>query len=86
MKRRVLVMTVVVLISTSAFAYTFKGRVIDAETKEPIEGAVVVAQYHKNVFYIFDSDSFIFDVREALTDGKGEFHIPPKINLIQPLR
>jgi hypothetical protein len=44
-----------------------------------------VAQYHKNVFYIFDSDSFIFDVREALTDEKGEFHISPKISLIQPL-
>ena len=64
---------------------SFKGRIIDAETKESIKGAVIVAQYHKNVFYIFDSDSFIFDVREALTDEKGEFHIPPKISLIQPL-
>jgi hypothetical protein len=63
----------------------FKGRVIDAETKEPIEGAVVVAKYKKNVYAFVESQSWMFDVREALTDGNGEFSIPSKWDLMQPL-
>jgi len=64
---------------------SFKGRVIDAETKEPIEGAVVVAQYHSNVLGPASSHSTLIDVQEALTDGKGEFFIPSKTKIIYPL-
>jgi hypothetical protein len=35
------------VMSASSFSYTYKGRVVDAETKEPIEGAVVVAHWNK---------------------------------------
>lgn len=56
----------------------FRGRVVDAETKEPIEGAVVVVLYWKR--YLMGGpggpSSTIFNARETLTDVKGEFFFP----------
>lgn len=63
----------------------FKGKVIDAETKEPIEGAVVVAVYTKTSMGIAESYSVTINVREALTDKNGEFYIPSYATIIQPL-
>ena len=63
----------------------FKGKVIDAETKEPIEGAVVVVVYHKTSMGIAESYSVTINVKEALTDKNGEFYIPSYTTLIQPL-
>jgi hypothetical protein len=63
---------------------SFKGRVIDGETKEPIEGAVVVAQYHERVIGPAGSNSVVIDVQEALTDKKGEFFIPSLTTVIDP--
>lgn len=64
----------------------FKGKVIDAETKEPIDGAVVVVTYSKHIFrFMPESGSFIFDVREALTDKEGDFYIPSYTTVIDPL-
>ncbi|MEK6683280.1 MAG: carboxypeptidase-like regulatory domain-containing protein [Nitrospirota bacterium] len=62
----------------------FHGRVIDAETKEPIEGAVVVASYLKTTLGPAHSGSSVFNVRETLTDKAGEFHIPSYTTIIQP--
>jgi hypothetical protein len=64
---------------------SFKGRVIDAETKEPVEGAVVVAQYHSNVLGPTGSHTTLIDVQEALTDSEGKFFIPSKTRIIYPL-
>jgi hypothetical protein len=63
---------------------SFKGRVIDAETKEPIEGAVVVAQYHVNMLGPTGSHTTLIDVQEALTDKKGEFYLPSLTKVINP--
>ena len=64
----------------------FKGKVIDAETKEPIDGAVVVVTYSNHIFrFMPESGSFIFDVREALTDKEGDFYIPSYTTVIDPL-
>lgn len=64
----------------------FKGKVIDAETKEPIEGAVVVAVYRKKAIRIGpESVSITMDVREALTDKDGIFYIPSYTTIIDPL-
>lgn len=64
----------------------FKGKVIDAETKEPIEGAVVVVVYSKSAFR-FDPHtiSIIVEVKETLTDKEGNFSIPSYTTIIDPL-
>jgi len=79
-------------VSTSAYSglfYSkpeFRGRVIDAETKQPIEGAVVVVLYNKWEFGgPAGGNTFPFDAKEALTDSKGEFYFPSYKTLIGPL-
>jgi hypothetical protein len=58
-----------------ADAKTFKGRVIDADTKEPIEGAVVVAYWYKARDTIAGESTTLKDVKECLTDKNGEWSI-----------
>lgn len=63
-----------------------KGKVIDSETKEPIEGAVVVAMYSKRTIGgPGGAYSSIIKVKEQLTDKKGEFKFSSYTTLIQPL-
>lgn len=65
----------------------YKGKVIDIDTKEPIEGAVVVAIYHKYPIISGPAggSSTVINVREALTDKEGKFEIPSYTTLIAPL-
>jgi hypothetical protein len=63
----------------------FNGRVIDAETKEPIRGAVVVAAYYKTTMGVPHRYTDIIHFQEALTNKNGEFHIPSYTTIIQPL-
>ena len=49
---------------------TFRGKLIDFDTKRPLEGAVVVA-YWLNL----KGDPFTKDVKEVLTDNHGEWSI-----------
>ncbi len=64
----------------------FKGKILDADTKQPIEGAVVVVVYKKKVFrFMPESGSQIMDVRETLTDKEGIFKIPSYTTIIDPL-
>ena len=65
----------------------FKGRVIDAESKEPIEGAVVVVVYHKSTYDIADYkfNTSVLEVKEALTDKSGAFYFPSYTTLLQPM-
>lgn len=63
----------------------FEGKVIDAETKGPIEGAVVVAIYNKTLMSLgAGTNSYEINVREALTNKDGYFQIPSYTTLIQP--
>jgi hypothetical protein len=64
---------------------SFKGKVIDAETKEPIEGAVVVAQYYINMLGPTGSHSTLTDVQEGLTDKKGDFNLSSLTKFINPI-
>ena len=57
---------------------TFSGRVIDAETKEPIEGAVVVAYWKSERPSILGEDTRLEDVKETLTDKNGNWSIAGK--------
>lgn len=77
-----IVSTVVIIICqitimSCAFANdrTFNGKVIDFETKEPIEGAVVVAIWYEARATIAGRDTRLKDVKEALTDKNGEWSI-----------
>ncbi len=65
----------------------FRGKVIDAETKEPIEGAVVVAIYnaHPIISGPAGGSAYIIKIKETLTDEKGEFYFPAYTTIIQPL-
>ena len=49
---------------------TFRGKVIDFDTKKPLEGAVVVAMWLNLM-----GDPFIKDLKESLTDRNGEWSI-----------
>jgi hypothetical protein len=63
----------------------FIGKVVDAETKEPIAGAVVVVIYHKTTLGLgAGTISSIINVRETLTDKDGVFHVPSYTTIIQP--
>ena len=54
----------------------WKGKVIDVETKEPIEGAVVVAIWEKVYVSPTGDHSYFYDAVEVLTDKDGNFFIP----------
>lgn len=64
----------------------FHGRVINAETKEPIEGAVVVAVYKEYpvISGPGGGGQSIMDIKEILTNIKGEFYFPSYTTVIQP--
>jgi hypothetical protein len=80
------------LCASSAYAWLyyskpeFYGRVIDKETKQPIEGAVVVVLYEKWESHGPGGGSAVpFDAKETLTDKNGDFHFPSYRTLIGPL-
>jgi len=64
---------------------TFKGKIVDIDTNEAIEGAIVVAVYRVEAISIADSVDISFDARETLTDKDGKFKIPSYTTMIQPL-
>jgi hypothetical protein len=53
----------------------YEGRVIDADTKEPIEGVVVLGVWYTTQFSPAGSTHNFYDARETVTDKKGEFTI-----------
>jgi hypothetical protein len=54
----------------------WKGTVIDAETKEPLEGVVVVAIWEKKYGGPAGPYTYFLDAVEAMTDKDGQFVIP----------
>jgi len=63
----------------------FRGKVVDLETDEPIEGVVVVAIYKKKTLNP-PVEAYVSSIhaQEALTDKNGEFRIPPYTTMINP--
>lgn len=51
----------------------YRARVVDAHTKAPLAGAVVVALWRRDRVYPFHSVSEHYAVRETLTDVEGRF-------------
>lgn len=54
----------------------YQGGVIDAETKQPIEGVVVLGVWYKEEPNVAGSSSTFYDAKETVTDKSGEFKIP----------
>lgn len=65
-------LVLVVLIGTSSFG-TIHGRVVDAQTGQPIAGAVVLGVWHRiaGLPGLYHHD--LVDVREVETDAEGRF-------------
>jgi len=69
------------LLSTSCALYhhygPYYGKVVDEETKKPLEGAVILADYYTWLWGSPGGPSVYFlDAREVVTDKNGEFRIP----------
>lgn len=58
-----------------AYGAAFSGKVIDADTKEPIEGAVVVASWLEETATVAGPSTRSKDIKETLTDRNGEWTI-----------
>lgn len=78
--RKLFFMTIVWIL-TSGFTIigyegSCKGKVIDADTGDPIEGVVVLAVWNKIYPNAAGHTTKFYDAREAVTDKNGEFEIP----------
>ena len=74
-------LTLMVLFFFCPFTVTHKfgpysGKVIDAETKEPIEGAAVLVAFYTRGVSLFNANSYYADAVETITDKNGEFFVP----------
>ncbi len=56
----------------------YRGRVIDAETREPLEGVVVLGVWYSQGWSPGGGVSTYYDARETVTGKNGEFTIPGK--------
>jgi hypothetical protein len=54
----------------------FRGQIVDAETGQPIAGAVVLVVWWEAVFTPIQTNRKFYDAREALTDPQGRFEVP----------
>ncbi len=76
----VIVCTLVLLgpkcIAFAPFGGDYKGKVIDAETGEPIEGAAVLGVWYTEAATAGGTVSTFYEARETLSDRNGEFTIP----------
>lgn len=84
------ILVIVALWTSTAFASSaslyysdgpWMGKVIDTETKEPIEGAVVLAVWQKVYASPTGRNHYFFDAIEVLTGSDGKFFIP-KFNAV----
>ena len=56
----------------------YRGRVIDADTKTPLSGVVVVAVWQRDTTSLLHSQVVVHRVREVLTDKEGAFVLHAK--------
>ncbi len=54
------------------------GKVVDAETGEPIKGAVVLIAFYTKAYTVGGWSGSFADTAETLTDSNGEFRLPTK--------
>lgn len=73
------ILTSIFLIIPVYGAGPWKGRIVDIETKEPIEGAVVVAVWYRVWRTPAGGVSEYYEIQEILTDKEGDFEMPSYI-------
>ncbi len=56
----------------------YRGRVVDAETKQPLEGAVILALWDQDKVSPLSFSSVRYAVRETVTDADGRFVVDAK--------
>jgi hypothetical protein len=72
-----------ILLPSELEAAMLKAKVVDAETNEAIEGAVVVVVWRRPVFYpCMDSCQTVHDAAETVTDAQGNFSIDTSMGLL----
>ncbi len=75
--RSSLVLVLLMLVSFAqvrgACAGDYHGQVVDAETGKPIEGAVIVVEWHKKPKISMSDINYFHNARETLTDADGKF-------------
>ncbi|UCG79070.1 MAG: hypothetical protein JSV21_04380 [Nitrospirota bacterium] len=74
-----LLLLVAFLLLTSTIAHRYGpyyGRVIDANTKKPIEGAAVLVSYSTEMASVGGPVEYYADAIEVVTDNNGEFRVP----------
>ena len=87
---KVIIVSFILILSLTFFASSafaagpWKGQIIDIETKEPIEGAVVLAVWERVYRTPTGASSYFYEAKETLTDKEGRFEIPSytPINLV----
>ena len=81
-RKRVILVILIVLSFQTGCLYAvrydgpYHGKVVDEQTREPIEGAVVLGQWGVYHFGVAGGYTTFYDAREAVTDKNGEFMIP----------
>lgn len=60
---------------TGCGAGTYHGTVVDAETKAPLEGAVVAVIWHRKPLVSMNGPHYFHRAREVLTDAEGKFAV-----------
>ncbi len=71
----------ILLVSSSCAIYhhygPYYGKLVDAETKQPVEGAVILADYYTWLHASPGGPAVYFlDAQEVVSDKSGEFRIP----------
>jgi len=81
MKKSFLFFAVLIILSQGcsyAIRYdgTYSGKVVDADTGEPVEGAVVLGTWYTVSHTVAGGVHSYYDARETATDKNGQFSIP----------
>ncbi len=59
----------------------FHGKVVDAETKQPLAGAAIVAVWYWEGPGLGHAAERLYDAREVVTDTNGEFTLPRTVHV-----
>lgn len=78
---------IVIFIAYLSFVYSapsYKGQVIDFETKQPLENVLVAVIYGKETFVFVDVVDSTVKTKTMKTDNNGEFCFPVYFNIKSP--